>query len=139
MCLTVFKGKILYQIMFLAKFLAQKSLERKIPWWKKSLGQKIPKAGKNLPRKVEKMYSDIWFPERLDSEKWPSSLLSMRLNWKRKTQWVKMVKLDNAKAHCWKIATFSSNFHISHSRKNEQTLRHKKTPKSKKFKTSIFC
>ena len=39
MCLTMFKGKILDQIMFLAKFLAQKSLERKI-----HLRNKIPEA-----------------------------------------------------------------------------------------------
>jgi len=26
------------------------------------------------------MYSDIWFPDLLDSEKWLSSLLSIRLN-----------------------------------------------------------
>ena len=28
------------------------------------------------------MYSDIWLPD-LDSEKWLSSLLSIRLNWKK--------------------------------------------------------
>ena len=35
----------------------------------------------SLPRKVLQMYSEIWLPD-LDSEKWLSSLLSMRLNWK---------------------------------------------------------
>ena len=34
----------------------------------------------NLPKKVEQMYSEIWLPDRLDSEKWLSSLFSMRLN-----------------------------------------------------------
>jgi hypothetical protein len=34
----------------------------------------------NLPRKVEQMYSDIWFPDLLDSEKWLSSLFNIRLN-----------------------------------------------------------
>lgn len=33
-----------------------------------------------LPRNVEQMYSDIWFPDLLDSEKWLSSLLSILLN-----------------------------------------------------------
>ncbi len=37
----------------------------------------------SVPKKVLQMYSDIWFPD-FDSEKWLSSLLSMRLNWKRK-------------------------------------------------------
>ena len=32
------------------------------------------------------MYSEIWLPERLDSEKWLSSLLSIRLNWKGKEE-----------------------------------------------------
>ena len=35
-----------------------------------------------LPKKVEQMYSEIWLPDLLDSEKWLSSLLSIRLNWK---------------------------------------------------------
>jgi hypothetical protein len=30
------------------------------------------------------MYSEIWFPDRLDSEKWLSSLLSILLNWNQK-------------------------------------------------------
>ena len=33
-----------------------------------------------LPKNVLQMYSEIWFPDRLDSEKWLSSLLSIRLN-----------------------------------------------------------
>lgn len=33
-----------------------------------------------LPKNVEQMYSEIWLPDRLDSLKWDSSLLSMRLN-----------------------------------------------------------
>lgn len=36
-----------------------------------------------LPRKVEQMYSDIWLPDLLDSEKWDSSLFNMRLNWNK--------------------------------------------------------
>ena len=38
-----------------------------------------------IPRKVLQMYSEIWLPD-LDSEKWLSSLLSMRLNWKEETR-----------------------------------------------------
>jgi hypothetical protein len=34
----------------------------------------------NLPKNVEQMYSEIWLPDRLDSEKWLSSLFSIRLN-----------------------------------------------------------
>ena len=34
----------------------------------------------NLPKNVLQMYSDIWLPD-FDSEKWLSSLLSIRLNW----------------------------------------------------------
>ena len=37
----------------------------------------------NLPKNVLQMYSDIWLPD-FDSEKWLSSLLSIRLNWKKK-------------------------------------------------------
>ena len=33
-----------------------------------------------LPKNVLQMYSEIWLPDRLDSEKWLSSLLSIRLN-----------------------------------------------------------
>lgn len=33
-----------------------------------------------LPRKVVEMYSDTWFPERLISDKWDSSLFSILLN-----------------------------------------------------------
>ena len=36
----------------------------------------------NLPKNVLQMYSDIWLPD-FDSEKWLSSLLSIRLNWKK--------------------------------------------------------
>lgn len=32
------------------------------------------------PRKVCEMYSDTWFPERLVSDRWVNSRLSMRLN-----------------------------------------------------------
>ena len=35
-----------------------------------------------LPKKVLQMYSDIWLLPDFDSEKWLSSLFSMRLNWK---------------------------------------------------------
>lgn len=38
------------------------------------------------PRKVVEMYSDTWFPERLISDKWDSSLFSILLNWGGKTQ-----------------------------------------------------
>jgi len=34
----------------------------------------------DLPKNVEQMYSEIWLPDRLDSEKWLSSLFSIRLN-----------------------------------------------------------
>lgn len=37
------------------------------------------------PRKVVEMYSDTWFPERLISDKWDSSLFSILLNWGGKT------------------------------------------------------
>jgi hypothetical protein len=40
----------------------------------------------DLPKNVEQMYSDIWFPDLLDSEKWLSSLFSIRLNWNRREQ-----------------------------------------------------
>lgn len=33
-----------------------------------------------LPRKVVEMYSDTWFPERLISDKWDSSLFNILLN-----------------------------------------------------------
>lgn len=33
-----------------------------------------------LPRKVVEMYSDTWFPERLISDRWDSSLFSILLN-----------------------------------------------------------
>ena len=33
-----------------------------------------------LPKKVLQMYSDIWLVPDFDSEKWLSSLFSMRLN-----------------------------------------------------------
>lgn len=36
-----------------------------------------------LSKNVEQMYSEIWFPERLDSEKCESSLFSIRLNWNK--------------------------------------------------------
>lgn len=36
------------------------------------------------PRKVLEMNSDTWFPERLISDRWVSSLFSIRLNWKKK-------------------------------------------------------
>ena len=36
-----------------------------------------------LPKKVLQMYSEIWFPD-FDSEKWLSSLFSIRLNCKIK-------------------------------------------------------
>lgn len=37
-----------------------------------------------LPRKVVEMYSDTWFPERLISDKWDSSLFNILLNWGQK-------------------------------------------------------
>lgn len=33
-----------------------------------------------LPKNVEQMYSDIWLPDLLDSEKWESSLFNILLN-----------------------------------------------------------
>lgn len=36
----------------------------------------------DLPRKVVEMYSDTWFPERLISDKWDSSLFNILLNWR---------------------------------------------------------
>ena len=43
------------------------------------------------------MYSEIWLPDRLDSEKWLSSLLSIRLNWKKNVvvNWVFIFKCDS--------------------------------------------
>ena len=45
-----------------------------------------------LPRNVVQIYSDIWFPD-LDSEKWLSSLLSIRLNWKYKKRGINYCEL----------------------------------------------
>lgn len=42
----------------------------------------------DLPKNVEHIYSEIWFPDLLDSLKCESSLLSMRLN----CEWVKEMK-----------------------------------------------
>lgn len=39
-----------------------------------------------LPRKVVEMYSDTWFPERLISDKWDSSLFNILLNWGKDRQ-----------------------------------------------------
>lgn len=39
---------------------------------------------RDLPKKVEQMYSEIWLPDLLDSEKWLSSLFSILLNCKQK-------------------------------------------------------
>ena len=49
-----------------------------------------------------------------------------------------MVNFGNEKAQYCKIATFSSNFQILHSRKNEQTLRHKKPQKVRNSKLQFF-
>ena len=35
---------------------------------------------RELPKNVLQMYSEIWFPDLLDSAKWLSSLFSIRLN-----------------------------------------------------------
>ena len=52
-----------------------------LPKKSKSLFHKITK--KSSPKKVLQIYSEIWFPD-FDSEKWLSSLLSIRLNWNKK-------------------------------------------------------
>lgn len=39
----------------------------------------------NIPKNVEQMYSEIWLPDLLDSEKWLSSLFSILLNCKCNT------------------------------------------------------
>lgn len=46
----------------------------------------------NSPKNVEQIYSDIWFPDRLDSLKWDNSLFSIRLNLKKKTTIPKLSK-----------------------------------------------
>lgn len=48
----------------------------------------------NLPRKVLKMYSEIWFPDFDDSEKWLNSLFSILLNCKKKHTNIKLKYLD---------------------------------------------
>lgn len=39
--------------------------------------------GMNLPRKVLEMNSETWFPDRLISDRWVSSLFSILLNWSK--------------------------------------------------------
>lgn len=46
-----------------------------------------------LPRKVVEMYSDTWFPERLISDKWDSSLFNILLNWGEDRQKQKVSRL----------------------------------------------
>lgn len=36
-----------------------------------------------LPKKVLEMYSETWFPDRLISDRWVSSLFSILLNWNK--------------------------------------------------------
>lgn len=48
-------------------------------------GNKTAENG-DLPKKVEQIYSEIWLPERLDSEKWLSSLFNIRLNCNQKDE-----------------------------------------------------
>lgn len=61
----------------------------------------------NLPKNVEHMYSEIWFPDLLDSEKCESSLLSIRLNCKQKKHKInKRIYITNITA---KISNFGDS------------------------------
>lgn len=55
----------------------------------------------DLPKNVEQMYSDIWFPDLLDSEKWLSSLFSIRLNWNIREHTIKILLRKPHHAFKW--------------------------------------
>ena len=65
----------------------------------------------SLPKKVLQMYSEIWFPD-FDSEKWLSSLLSIRLNWKAREEKGKLVcKISETNFSRLKVPIFLEKSH----------------------------